>query len=318
LKRVAVLTLVVAGLAAVPAHATFPGPNGRIAFSDGNPGEIYTINPDGSGLEQVTDFGDGRGAGAPHWSPDGTRMVFTVRRTGTADDHARIWIVRADGSDAHQVATAPKGFGDRAPTYTPDGRHIVFFRSTPFFQDGSAIWKMRINGTHQRALTPFSGDPNPTVDESPSVSPDGGQITFVRYFADGIGARVFVMRIDGSNLHRISPLRFEASVPDWSPDGQRITFTSNGNHFFGSAAYTMRPNGTDIQRVTPDRYPHNDEGASYSPQGDQIIFGSDRDYPDFCCLDLFSISPSGAGEQAVFTGSSSLSYPAWGTAPLIP
>jgi hypothetical protein len=47
------LALVIA-VVNVPAHATFPGKNGRIAFVQD--GEIFTMNPDGSG---VTLFGMG-------------------------------------------------------------------------------------------------------------------------------------------------------------------------------------------------------------------------------------------------------------------
>jgi Tol biopolymer transport system component len=37
-------------------------------------GEIYTIKPNGSGLQQLTEL-DGN-AFHPDWSPDGTRIVF--------------------------------------------------------------------------------------------------------------------------------------------------------------------------------------------------------------------------------------------------
>src|SRR5215471_11235132 len=82
LKLRAVLTgLVITGtlLFASPAWATFPGTNGRIAFAalptlDAPGKQIYTIEPNGTGLRQLTHLtGD---ATSPHWSPDGTRIVF--------------------------------------------------------------------------------------------------------------------------------------------------------------------------------------------------------------------------------------------------
>lgn len=67
----ATLVILVAGLAsaAVPAGAAFPGANGKIAFtSDRNTGagvvnpegdsEIFAMNPDGSGVEQLTKNAD--------------------------------------------------------------------------------------------------------------------------------------------------------------------------------------------------------------------------------------------------------------------
>jgi hypothetical protein len=51
--RLSVVALAVSfALAPLPAHAAFPGANGKIAFnkSDG----IYSVNPDGTGLTKLT------------------------------------------------------------------------------------------------------------------------------------------------------------------------------------------------------------------------------------------------------------------------
>ena len=76
-KLRAVLTgLVITGtlLFASPAWATFPGTNGQIAFAalptpDAPGKQIYTIEPNGTGLRQLTHL-DGD-ATSPHWSPTG-------------------------------------------------------------------------------------------------------------------------------------------------------------------------------------------------------------------------------------------------------
>ncbi len=39
-------------LFAIPAHATFPGKNGRIAFVEA--GEIFTMNPEGTNIKQLS------------------------------------------------------------------------------------------------------------------------------------------------------------------------------------------------------------------------------------------------------------------------
>jgi Tol biopolymer transport system component len=66
-----------------PAQATFPGRNGRIAYSVGPifpqeppaPSQVFTINPDGSGWRQLTDVPADKTAGSPAWSPDGSRIA---------------------------------------------------------------------------------------------------------------------------------------------------------------------------------------------------------------------------------------------------
>src|SRR6266498_1193755 len=91
------------GLVAVatPARATFPGTNGRIAFgSDRSGGDhnIFSMNPDGSDVRQLTFFTADEGAALRQaWSPDGTKLVFERR---PADGSSRqIYIMNADGSN---------------------------------------------------------------------------------------------------------------------------------------------------------------------------------------------------------------------------
>jgi Tol biopolymer transport system component len=179
---------------------------------------------------------------------------------------------------------------------------------------------MWADGTHKQALTPYVHGPNNEhIDFFPSVAPDGNRIAFTRFASDGVISRIFVMTVDGGDPHAISPARLEAFAPDWSPSGRRITFSSNSLRA-GESVFTMKRDGSDIRRITRDRFPHSDAVPAYSPQGDRIVFSSDRNYSDACCLDLFAINPTGGGEHLIDTGLSGAGIldPAWGTAPLAP
>ena len=121
LPALAALALTIAMPAAqgVPAaRAAFPVSNGTIAFmstQDGNP-EIYTVNPDGSGLARLThsDAGDI----APAWSPDGTRIAFGCgigpeteggfRTVGPSD----ICVMDADGRGSGRLTNDPVSDGE--------------------------------------------------------------------------------------------------------------------------------------------------------------------------------------------------------------
>src|SRR3954467_11363141 len=194
-------------MGAAPAVATFPGPNGRIAFSDYVSGQIYAVNPDGSARTQLTHTGPNRATEWPSWSPNGKRILFSRFRLDTPSDNARIWIMNADGTNKRQVADDAKGFRDYTPKFTPDAARIVFTRCKP--GDGvCAIWRMRADGTHKRALTPYVEPPNnEAVDFDLSISPDGRRIAFTRFLSGGFFARIVVMRADGSNPHPITPPR---------------------------------------------------------------------------------------------------------------
>ena len=267
----------------------------KIAFWDFMSGQIYTVNADGSGLRQLTHATGGVQAMHPDFSPNGKLIVFSL---GNASHPWRIWVMRSDGTHQHQLATDTKGFRDSTPHYTPDGGAIVFSRCQP--GDGPcAIWKMRADGTHKHPLTRYvpSGI-HERVDFFPAVSPSGKRIAFTRFFANGIQAQIYLMNADGSNPHPITAPRLEAGVPAWSPGGRWIAFNTNNNRT-GSRIFAIRPNGKDLRALTPNRFPHNDVGPSYSPDGKQIAFTSDRRHPDGCCLDLFVMRANGSREHKV-------------------
>jgi len=78
-------------------------PDGRkIAFAGNRSGnwEIYTVNPDGRDLKQLTDHE--RTDALPAWTPDSRQIVFRSDRDGSWG----IWIVNADGSGLRKLTEA--------------------------------------------------------------------------------------------------------------------------------------------------------------------------------------------------------------------
>ncbi len=89
------LALIASLQPAAPAAAAFPGANGRLLvdiYRNGNQ-DIYVMEPDGSGLTQLTTDTamDTHGA----LSPDGSRIAFTSNRDGNGE----IYVMNADGSN---------------------------------------------------------------------------------------------------------------------------------------------------------------------------------------------------------------------------
>src|SRR4051812_10860994 len=75
--------------------------------------EIFVMNADGSGVQQITHntlWDEG-----PAWSPDGTKLAFS---RGADDLHLDIWTMNADGSDARQLTTYPGR--DESPDWGPN------------------------------------------------------------------------------------------------------------------------------------------------------------------------------------------------------
>ena len=314
-RRMAVLlalvtTAVCVGGSGTPAQATLPGHPGRIVFWDFTTGQIYTVAPNGSGLRQLTNVDSAHAAIGPKWSPDGSRIIFTLVRSNTPDDGARIWIMRADGTHAHQLSHDQAGFRNYTGTFTPDGRRIVFARCQP--SDGvCAIWEMHADGSHMRAITPFRVGRDEAVDFQPSVSAQGA-IVFTRFAWRGVASQDWVIPPGGGSGRPVTPVRLEAGEADWAPSGRTIAFGSNSQRF-NSSLYRVGAGGGHLRRLTTTRYPHNDFAPTHSPDGNRIAFISDRRYPDLCCNDLFVANADGSHLHRVPTGQlSGILEPSWG------
>ena len=75
--------------------------------------DLYLIHPDGSELSAITTQGTAGASdqGGAVWSPDGTRLLFTVVPGGPVK-RGDLWIVDLDGTDLTQLTDAPaKYFG---------------------------------------------------------------------------------------------------------------------------------------------------------------------------------------------------------------
>lgn len=87
-------------------------------YRDGRP-QIHTINIDGSGLRQLTDFP--ASDFAPTWSPDGQTIYFATDRFGQVE----IARVSASGGSVERVTTG----GGRTPAVSDDGRYLYYTRN---------------------------------------------------------------------------------------------------------------------------------------------------------------------------------------------
>jgi Tol biopolymer transport system component len=295
------------------AHVTSPAAtavaaNGRIAFS-GDPSvhsNVYTINPDGTGLRQLTHVSAAQAAGNPDWSPDGAKIVYISNQTG---DY-RIWVMKADGSAKRQLADDP-GFADMNPAWSPDGKRILFSRCDDHvgFVLKCDLEMMNAAGGGMRRVA----DGNWTYVRG-QYSPDGRRIV-VGADRGGFLSALWVMRADGTGLHRITRPSLEAFWPGWSPDGRRIVFTDNCCQG-GSNIWTVRPDGTGLRELTHfGPMPLQGGFASYSPDGRRIVLQYDGKCPvRGICQYFYVMNADGSGLHAVRTGVANTFLTDWGPA----
>jgi WD40 repeat protein len=320
------LALVLSGLVAAPAHATFPGANGKIAYFKEGSSCLQMVNPDGTGntepgrcdidpatAYQVPISSDGKRVLAASWNP--TRRVYDRKISNLDGTNAvilpglsREQPLLSWSNDGQLIATVfyrytcdscPYGVLYAAPA---DGSAADTFvsQSTPSDpadwapNDERLVLSSRTlipERTYIITVAPDGSDSQTLVSseffmEKPDWSPDGTRIVFHR------SNDVAVVNADGTELRFLTGPNDAStdSSPTWSPDGTKILFHSNRPEGGGRGPfflYTMNPDGTEQTAIGLG----TEIGSIWSPDGTKIAFYSDRD-GDY---DIYTMNRDGSG-----------------------
>jgi TolB protein len=291
-----------------------PVTNGRIAFSspDATTWQIYSVQPDGSGLTQLTHVSDLQVAAEPAWSPDGTRIAFVVQRfqedggTGRSD----VWVMDADGGNAHPITDGPGS--SWAPSWSPDGTRIAFMRSAP--GEAEQVWIMGADGSDPRAFT-RCGPPECIRDSSPAWSPDGETIAFVRESGAGAVVPVSIMLWPVNGVGESRSISLEGALwameLDWSPDGLEIAFSRSLEDGKGFGLAVADADGTGERTLLTDMAAA--QSPTWSPDGREIAFMAS--VPETGRVALFVMNADGTGVHEIPGLEADAVSPSWQPVP---
>jgi|GEM_PF-6881551 len=239
-------------------------PDGKyIAFcytQQGMDTEVWIIQPDGSGLEQVA-----ADAGRPRWSADSSTLYFLAGKTGKT----RLWkkhlatgleeqvsdkggnpkishdgksvivsvmrwpnwgmsvVTTATGQEENWLAT--KAY--RA-VWSPDDKEVAFLKE-------KNLWVRRRDGSQERKLTHY------WLDYEFIGGLDWGAGGFIAFDR---GGKIYKIRPDETGLTCIFKGAGQAKDPCWSPDGKRLAFVYTTDDF--PALYVMKADGSSPTRIT--------------------------------------------------------------------
>jgi Tol biopolymer transport system component len=258
------LVALVAGLLsapATPAGAAYPGDNGLIAFEStrgiGGDSDIWTANPDGSGLANltpnlVTDID-------PTWSADGDTIAFASNRDGDFD----IYTMDADGANVAQVTNIS---GTQTnPAFSLTGSALAFDSPSNNVLVGTVISTLGLPGlaliTSPDLSTP--GALTGIVDGESAYSPDGTEIAFTRDLP-GPPSDIYTKDLT-TGLETLVPLGVGVadSAPDWAPDASQLVIERSGG------ITVMDTDGTD---ALPLPFSAGGNNPAFSPDGTQVVF----------------------------------------------
>jgi Tol biopolymer transport system component len=244
--------------------------------------EIYRMNADGTGVENLT-----RQPGLYHGlslSPDGSRVLF-VRVPG-----CDVWVMNVDGTGQSRLTGA--GTEDRCnawPHWSPDGTRIAFATNREGRVAGTThgaydVYVMNADGSNPHNVSSaMNAELGQHVDVGVVGWSPAGQVVF-----QGSGVlngvpffRVYVVNADGTGARALFAGSRDHS-PAWSPDGSKVVFISGRDGT--ERLYMMNADGTGERALTAhagwDYLPGVTGGGSasyneyspWSPDGSRIAF----------------------------------------------
>jgi len=189
----------------------------------------------------------------------------------------------SDGKAVHEVDAS-------APTWSPDGTRIAVVASGNLVIVHVAGCAVEIVRSEAPSLSLADID----------WSPDGEYFAVTASTAEGEG--LYVMRIDGGDVRRLTAGRGNALFPDWAPDGTRIAFVRDlYDEIEGTEdrnVWIVGADGAGLRRVTTGPW-HG--SADWHPDGEWLATDEDTE--------VIRIRPDGTSREVLIAGEHSA--PSW-------
>src|ERR1017187_6070852 len=188
-------------------------PDGKIFFSSGANGreELWKMNEDGGGREQLTNVNGNVVASDPSASLSGAFIAYTL---WSENDQANIWRINMDGRGPKRLTA---GRQDSFSAVTPDGRWIVF---SSLQGDKSILMRAPAGGGAATALTDYYSD-------RPAISPDGRWIACCCSAGRNQSLSLAIVPIAGgppAQVFALPATAVRSSELAWTPDGRAVSF----------------------------------------------------------------------------------------------
>jgi Tol biopolymer transport system component len=275
-------------LIAGPAHATFKGRDGSIAWSyavgpdpsqSGSVG-VALVNPKTARDKSVQscDYSFDGGSACPYWSsvnfsPGGDKALWVTASGYGTDMTGPETITVMNAAFSATVTINHPGEDDAQASFSPDGTRLLYVRT---IDKTSAVVTSDLAGGNVHVLAGL-----PSGAGSPRFFPSGRRILFTRNTT---------IWSAGSDGQRAQPLIPNGSAPDISPDGRSIAYIGVKSGW----VYVAHADGTHRHKVSlkgalcrPPRCTGSAQAVVFSPDARTLAFVWDSD-------------PAGTGDPTVY------------------
>lgn len=269
-RGVVALTLAVlmAGLVADSAAATYPGRNGPLLVSgyvqggiNGTTGNVFSVNLSGKSKKVLGSLD--QSYSDPAVSPNGRQIVYSVY------PGYRMWLgAFSNPLKAKAITPEESNVLNQESVFAPDGKSIYF--SKKYFLDSGVFWHLKRYSIKTKKVTSFKVDQKRDWGLS-DVSPNGRLVAYNRGGdEDASKVRLLDTRTGKS---RTLATKGPALDPTFSPDGKWIAYTAPVGD--GWEVFRSHLDGKGARRIT--RGGAINFAPHFSPDGKMIAFSVGAD-----------------------------------------
>ena len=218
-----------------------------------------------------------------------TKIAFSYTPPGKR--WKEIWVMDFNGKNLKPLVQNNRT--NLSPEWTVDGKNIFYTSSSI---DDWHLWKTDMRGK-QNQVTRFKGSAL-----GPAMLPNGKEL-LVALSKDG-NPDIYLMKLDGTVVKRLTSRRGINIAPYPSPDGKRFCFASD--RFGNLHVFSMEIDTGVTERLT--RVGTLNDSCAWNPRDDLILFsGMDTDRE----FDIFAMNSSGQNMERLTYDAKSNESPSW-------
>ena len=193
------------------------------------------------------------------------KLVFAGKQEGAISSD--IYMMDASQGNALTQVTNTPDATEYFPCISNDGQTIVYQKFSAYSNNlkDCEIWIKNLQNGENIMLG---------LGRMPSFSPDGRDIAFMRFTADGTSTCLWTMRRDGTNQVQLTDAKLGiAEKPCFSPDGRYIVFSCTKKDKKDADLYIVDRDGNSLTQLTMNK---SFDGEPYWANDGNIYFSSDR------------------------------------------